>query len=135
MAWFTNGTKIDTRLNGLRDKIHLLEDRIVYLEDRIHKFSNAIYLLQEDIKQSKLTKPKDDVISDRFVESARNTVPITPSRYDESNIMIDANPMPTVVINPYSKNSDISSSHSVWTTSYDCDFVSTSSDSSSCSFD
>ena len=135
MAWFTNGTKIDTRLNGLRDKIHLLEDRIVYLEDRIHKFSNAIYLLQEDIKQSKLTKPKEDVISDRFVESARNTVPITPSRYDESNIMTDANPKSTVVINPYSKNSDISSSHSVWTTSYDCDFVSTSSDSSSCSFD
>ena len=134
MAWFTNGTKIDTRLNGLRDKIHLLEDRIVYLEDRIHKFSNAIYLLQEDIKQSKLTKPKDDVLSDRFAESARNTVPITPSLYDESNIMTDANPMSTVVINPYSTNTDISTRHSVSTSPYDCD-SSYSSDSSSCSFD
>lgn len=111
MAWFTNGTKIDTRLNSLRDKIHSLEDRIVYLEDRIHKFSNAIYLLQEDIKQSKTTdkvhNPKDsEVLSDKFVESARKTYPITPSLYDESNIVTDANLISTVVINPYITDTD-----------------------------
>ena len=132
MAWFSNAAQFQELGNNLAN-LHVKYDIIKYknqeLEDRIAELDSRLSVLEIH----KAVK-RDDVLSDRFVESARNTVPITPSRYDESNIMTDANPMPTVVINPYSTNSDISSNHSVSTSPYDCD-SSYSSDSSSCSSD
>ena len=132
MAWFSNAAQlqeIGNNLANLHVKYDNLNRKNKELEDLIETLHSRLTKLEihRGIK-------KDDVLSDKFVESARNTVPITPSLYDESNIMTDANPMPTVVINPYSTNSDISTRHSVSTSPYDCD-SSYSSDSSSCSFD
>lgn len=132
MAWFSNAAQfqeLGNNLANLHVKYDNLKRKNIELEDRIAELDSRLSVLEihKDVK-------RDDVLSDRFVESARNTVPITPSRYDESNIMTDANPMSTIVINPYSTNTDISTRHSVSTSPYDCD-SSYSSDSSSCSSD
>ena len=110
MAWFSNAAQFQELGNNLAN-LHVKYDSIKYknqeLEDRIAELDSRLSVLEirKGVK-------RDDVLSDRFVESVRNTVPIT----------------------PYSTNSDISNIHSVSTSLYDCD-SSYSSDSSSCSSD
>lgn len=133
MAWFSNAAHLQELGNNLAN-LHVKYDNLKRKNKELEDLIETLHSRLTKLEIHKGVK-KDHVLSEKFVESARNTCPITPSLYDESNIMTDANPMPTVVINPYSTNSDISNSQSVWTTSYDCDFVSTSSDSSSCSSD
>lgn len=132
MAWFSNAAQLQELGNNLANlhvKYDILKRKNTELEDRISELDSRLSVLEvhKEVK-------RNNVLSNKFVESSRNTCPITPSLYDESNIMTDANPMPTVVVNPYNTNTDISTSHSVSTSPYDCD-SSYSSDSSSCSSD
>ena len=105
MAWFSNAAQLQELGNNLAN-LHVKYDIIKYkneeLEDRIAELDSRLSALEIH----KVVK-RDDVPSDKFVESARKTYPITPSLYDESNIVTDANLISTVVINPYITDTDV----------------------------